>query len=254
MDDQDENPACATGKIRLFVDHPLRDGGMLELGREQTHYLVNVMRRGEGDRVLLFNGRDGEWAAEITKSGKKSCSLTLRTRTREQDRVPDLELWFAPVKRGPTEFIMQKATELGVAAIRPITTTRTNVARVREDRLRATAIEAAEQCGRLTVPDVLAPCSLAEAMAGREARYILYCDEGGGALSARAALEHAERAPWAVLIGPEGGFSPEERAMLRAQDRVVAVSLGPRIMRADTAAVAALTLWQAMLGDWSGAG
>jgi len=245
-----ENPACATGKIRLFVDARLSGGASVELGREQTHYLVNVMRQGEGDKVLLFNGCDGEWAAEVAKAGKKSAMLALRTRTREQDAVPDLQLWFAPVKRGPLDFIVQKATELGVAAIRPVTTRRTNVARVREDRLRATVIEAAEQCGRLTVPDVLPPCTLDELIAGSADRKIMFCDEGEDVQPAPEALSHQTRGSWAVLIGPEGGFAPEERAMLRAQDRVVPVSLGPRIMRADTAAVAALTLWQAALGDW----
>lgn len=250
MADQDENPACATGKIRLYVEAPLSGGASIELGREQTHYLVNVMRQGQGDNVLLFNGRDGEWAAEIAKAGKKAANLTLRTRTREQDTVPDLHLWFAPVKRGPLDFIVQKATELGVAAIRPVTTRRTNVARVREDRLRATVIEAAEQCGRLTVPDVLPPCTIDEVIAESADRKIMFCDEGEGVVPASEALGHQTRGSWAVLIGPEGGFAPEERAMLRAQDRVVPVSLGPRIMRADTAAVAALTLWQAVLGDW----
>jgi len=245
-----ENPACATGKIRLFVDASLASGSAVELGREQAHYLTNVMRQGEGDKVLLFNGRDGEWAAELTKAGKKSAVLTIRTRTREQDEVPDLQLWFAPVKRGPFDFIVQKATELGVAAIRPVTTRRTNVARVREDRLRATVIEAAEQCGRMTVPEVLLPCTLDEAIAERADRKIMFCDEGEGVPPAQDALAKESRGAWAVLIGPEGGFAPEERAMLRAQDRVVPVSLGPRIMRADTAAVAALTLWQAALGDW----
>lgn len=245
-----ENTACATGKIRLYVETPLSGGASVELGREQTHYLINVMRQGEGDAVLLFNGRDGEWAAEIVKTGKKSANLTLRTRMREQDAVPDLHLWFAPVKRGPLDFIVQKATELGVAAIRPVTTRRTNVARVREDRLRATVIEAAEQCGRMTVPEVLSPCTLDEVIAESTDRKIMFCDEGEGVPPARESLERQARGAWAVLIGPEGGFAPEEQAMLRAQDRVVPVSLGPRIMRADTAAIAALTLWQAALGDW----
>jgi 16S rRNA (uracil1498-N3)-methyltransferase len=250
MADQGENPACATGKIRLYVEAALASGGAVELGRDQTHYLVNVMRRGAGDGVLLFNGRDGEWLADIDKAGKKTCTLKLRTRTRVQDTVPDLQLWFAPVKRAPTDFIVQKATELGIAAIRPVTTKRTNVARVRADRLRATVIEAAEQCGRLTVPEVLAPATLEEALAQDTQRRVMFCDEGGDVRPAQEALAGEARGPWAVLTGPEGGFDAQERAMLRAQDRVVPVSLGPRIMRADTAAVAALTLWQAALGDW----
>ncbi len=250
MGDQDENPACATGKIRLYVETPLQAGAEVALTREQSHYLLNVMRVKEGGAVLLFNGRNGEWRAEIVKTGKKVCVLSLRTQTREQDYVPDLELWFAPVKRAATDAIVQKATELGAAAIRPVLTRRTIATKVREDRLRATVIEAAEQCGRLTVPDVLAPLDLAEALSRLGERKLLFCDEGGNAPPARAALTGESRGAWAVLIGPEGGFEPAERAMLQAQDRVVAVSLGPRIMRADTAAIAALSLWQSQLGDW----
>jgi len=250
MNETDKNPACATGKIRLFVAVPLAADDTVELGREQTHYLVNVMRRNHGDSVLLFNGHDGEWRAVLSKAGKKACVLTIRTQTREQDSVPDLHLWFAPVKKTATDFIVQKATELGVTAIRPVTTQRTNAARVREDRLRANVIEAAEQCGRLTVPEIFPACSLDEVMAGNLNRKVLFCDEGGDVPPIRTALESESHGAWAVLIGPEGGFAPEERAMLRAQGRVVSACLGPRIMRADTAAIAALSLWQSMLGDW----
>jgi len=251
MNETDENPACATGKIRLFVEAPLAADSTVELGHDQTHYLVNVMRQNQGDSVLLFNGRDGEWHATLSKAGKKACALTIRTQTREQDSVPDLHLWFAPVKKTATDFIVQKATELGVAAIRPVITRRTNAARVREDRLRANMIEAAEQCGRLTVPEVFPACSLDEVIAEDLNRKILFCDEGGDVPPISTALENERPGAWAILIGPEGGFAPEERAMLKAQGRVVSACLGPRIMRADTAAIAALSLWQSMLGDWS---
>jgi len=245
-----ENPACATGKIRLFVASPLQVDAELALTREQSHYLVNVMRQTEGGRVLLFNGRNGEWQAEVVKARKKACVLKINTQTRAQDYPPDLELWFAPVKRAATDSIAQKATELGVAAIRPVMTRRTNTARVRDDRLKSTVIEAAEQCGRLTVPDILEADDLSGALAGLGDKHLMFCDESGMAPPAREALAQQDTGAWVVLIGPEGGFDAEERAMLAAQDRVVGVSLGPRIMRADTAAIAALTLWQSTLGDW----
>ncbi len=246
----DSDTACATGKIRLFVGADLREDGGVEFSRDQTHYLVNVMRRGVGDTVLVFNGRDGEWAAEIVKAGKRSCLAELRTQTRAQDQVPDLHLLFAPVKRARLDFLVQKATELGVAAIRPVRTAHTNVARVKEERLAANVIEAAEQCGRLTVPEVLPSLNLEAALSEMGTRKLMFCDEGGNVPPAAEALAGLERGPWAVLIGPEGGFSEDERAMLHARPNTAAVSLGPRIMRADTAAIAALSLWQAALGDW----
>ena len=242
--------ASATGKIRLFVGVDLKSGGGVEFSREQLHYLINVMRRGVGDHVLVFNGRDGEWSAEIVKAAKRSCLAELRVQTRQQDGVPDLHLLFAPVKKARLDFLVQKATELGVAAIRPVRTAHTNVARVKEERIEANVMEAAEQCGRLTVPEVLSSVSLDQALAELGDRRLMFCDEGDGVAPAAKVLAGEECGPWAVLIGPEGGFSAEERAMLHARPRCVPVSLGPRIMRADTAAIAALTLWQAALGDW----
>ncbi len=249
MSEPHDNPACATGKIRLYVDADLSTDGPVGLSPDQSHYLVNVMRLEQDAAVRVFNGRDGEWQATLTRAHKKNSILTALIETRPQDTVPDLQLWFAPVKRMRLDFIAQKATELGVAAIRPVLTRRTNVARLKDERLRANVIEAAEQCGRLTVPDVLDTVRLDHVL-GTSDRRILFCDEGDGVPPAREVLGRESKGPWAVLIGPEGGFDAEERAMLRAQPSVAAVSLGPRIMRADTAAIAALTLWQAHLGDW----
>lgn len=249
MSDPRDNPACATGKIRLYVDADLAAGAPVGLSPDQSHYLVNVMRLEQEAPIRVFNGRDGEWQALLTRAHKKNSILTVATETRPQDSVPDLQLWFAPVKKVRLDFLVQKATELGVAAIRPVMTRRTNVARLKEDRLVANVIEAAEQCGRLTVPEVLDTVRLDRALDGADRR-IMYCDEGEGVPPAREMLSAAEAGPWAILIGPEGGFDPEERAMLRAHTSVAAVGLGPRIMRADTAAIAALTLWQALLGDW----
>lgn len=249
-DDLNDNPACATGKIRLFVVADLGEGAAVALGKDQSHYLITVMRQGEGALVRLFNGRDGEWEAEVTEAHKKHAALALRTQTRPQDAVPDVQLWFAPVKRARLDFLVQKATELGIAAIRPVITRRTIVSRINEDRLRANVIEAAEQCGRLTVPEVL-PALTLEKVLVEDTRKVMFCDEGGDVLPARERLARESKgAPWAVLIGPEGGFDAEERAMLHAQPSIAPVSLGPRIMRADTAAIAALTLWQAVLGDF----
>lgn len=248
--DLEPNTACATGKIRLFVGTELKSGGGVEFSRDQLHYLINVMRRGVGDTVLVFNGRDGEWSAEIVKAAKRSCLAELRAQTREQDSVPDLHLLFAPIKKARLDFLVQKATELGVAAIRPVRTAHTNVARIKHERMVANVIEAAEQCGRLTVPEVLSSVTLEQALADDPSRKIMFCDESGDVPAAADALEGQAKGPWSVLIGPEGGFSAAERAMLHAQDRCVPVSLGPRIMRADTAAIAALSLWQAALGDW----
>lgn len=244
-----DNPACATGKIRLYVEVDLADDAPIGLSPEHSHYLVNVMRLAEGAKVRLFNGRDGEWEAELNRAHKKNSIAHAVEQTRAQDAVPDVELWFAPVKKMRLDYLVQKATELGATAIKPVITRRTNAPRVKEGRMRANVIEAAEQCGRLTVPEVKAQSSLAQVLEN-PTRRILFCDEGEGVPLASDVLAGESKGPWAVLIGPEGGFDAEERAMLRAHSSVVPVSLGPRIMRADTAAVAALTLWQAALGDW----
>ncbi len=241
-------------KIRLFVEAPLGEGAGVMLSREQAHYLFGVMRQPLGGEVALFNGTDGEWAAEITATGKRGGGLVCRRRTAEQRDPPDVWLLFAPIKKARTDFIVEKATELGAARIHPVFTRFTNAERVRPDRLRAHAIEAAEQCGGTFVPEVAVPEKLDTLLAGwPTSRRLLFCDEsqtGAAILPELTALASTPRAPWAILIGPEGGFSPEEAERLRNMETALPVTLGPRILRADTAAVTALSLWQAVLGDW----
>ena len=240
-------------KIRLYVDAPLRPGSEITL-TDQAHYLTGVMRQRAGDRIALFNGHDGEWAAEIAQAGKRQVAVTVTTQTAPQQNPPDLWLFFAPIKKTRTDFIVEKAAELGAARILPVLTRFTNAERVRTDRLAAHAREAAEQCGGTYVPKVSTPQRL-DAVLGDwpDDRKLMFCDEGQVGLStASAQLRARGPGPWAILIGPEGGFSPEERARLTALPAACPVSLGPRILRADTAAVAALTLWQSVLGDWAG--
>ena len=236
--------------IRLFVPDDLSLDVALVLKPEQARYLTSVMRLGLGDEVALFNGRDGEWSARLTQITKKGCQLTVERHLAVQTQGPDLDLIVALVKRGPLETIIEKAVELGCRRIRLITTRRTNAGHVNLERLQAIATEAAEQCERLDVPQVIAPQPLEGLLAGWDARRLMFCDEAGDAQPVLSALEGQVVGPWAVLIGPEGGFAPEERARLRTLDHVVPVTLGPRILRADTAAISALSLWQAALGDW----
>lgn len=236
---------------RLFVEQRLDTGAVLEVSPPHANYLRNVLRKGEGDEVLLFDGETGEWRAVIREAGKRSCRIEVLDRTRDQEAGPDLHYLFAPVKRARLDFMVEKATELGVAAIRPVMTRRTNAARVKLERMRANAIEAAEQCGVLRVPEICEPEKLEKLMQRWPSeRRIIYCDEEADVSSPVDALAGCASGPLAVLVGPEGGFEPQERDMLRAQPFVVSISLGPRIMRADTAAVAALTLVNAILGDW----
>ncbi len=246
--------AQPSAKIRLFVEAPLGPGAELALARGQAHYLFAVMRLGEGDAVRVFNGRDGEWLAAVVAAGKRAGRLACRERTRPQADPPDLWLAFAPVKRTRTDFIVEKATELGCRRILPVLTRHTQAERVKTARLRAHAVEAAEQCGRLTVPGVEEPVTLLTLIALIEEsappRSLLFCDESGAAAPALDRLVGAGPGPWAVLVGPEGGFDADERERLAALPSAHAVSLGPRILRADTAAVAGLALWQAALGDW----
>ena len=258
-DGPDGNARCASGKARLYVAESLGAGASLTLERDQSHYLVNVLRMGEGERVLLFNGRDGEWAARIAEAHKKNCVLELETRTRAQEPLPNIWLLFAPVKRARLDFIAQKATEMGAAVIQPVITERTVVTRLKDERLQANAVEAAEQCGLVAVPEVREAEKLSAILAKwnetAPGRMILFCDENEGPRATRSALERLagegkKGAPLAVLIGPEGGFSPAERDMLRKRSDTLAISLGPRIMRADTAAIAALAATGLMLGDW----
>ena len=237
---------------RLYVTAELRAGEPLSLSADQRHYLNAVMRRDPGDPVLVFNGRDGEWLARITALTKRSATLMPERRTRPQTEPPDLWLLFAPIKRQRIDVVAEKAAELGVRVLQPVLTRRTAVERVNLDRLEAHAIEAAEQCGLLSVPALRAPLPLERAIDDWDpGRRLLYCDEGGTAPPALEALQAAAHGPWAVLIGPEGGFDAGERAYLKTHPASMPVSLGPRIMRADTAAIAALALWQAVLGDWN---
>jgi 16S rRNA (uracil1498-N3)-methyltransferase len=259
MDNDDTDLRCATGKTRLHVDAPLSAGTEVALGHDQSHYLLNVLRMGAGEPVLLFNGQCGEWSAEIAETTKKSCRLHVIAQTRPHQPLPDIWLLFAPVKRARLDFIAQKATEMGAGLIQPVITHRTVVSRVKDARLHANVIEAAEQCGLVALPEVREAEKLDVVldlwMELAPGRRILFCDEGAGSGGARATLERlaaegGKGGPYALLVGPEGGFDDNERARLRARPDTVALSLGPRIMRADTAAIAALAVVQLMLGDW----
>lgn len=238
-------------KVRLFVEADLGAGARVALTPEQAHYLLTVMRLGAGDRVAAFNGRDGEWICAVEPSGRRAGALVAEAPGQPQRRAPDLWLLFAPIKKARTDFIVEKAAELGVARVQPVFTRLTNAERLKPERLRAHAIEAAEQCGETWVPEVAEPVRLEAALDGWEpGRRLMFCDETRDAAPAAEALAAAEQGPWAILIGPEGGFTAEEAARLRATPQVLRVTLGPRVLRADTAAVAAITLWQAALGDW----
>ncbi|MFT4014170.1 MAG: 16S rRNA (uracil(1498)-N(3))-methyltransferase [Paracoccus sp. (in: a-proteobacteria)] len=236
-------------KIRLFIEHPLAEGQGIALNPDQSHYLASVMRQAPGDEISLFNGRDGEWLARIQRIAKRSAELTLLRQSAPQLDPPDLWLIFAPIKKARTDFIVEKAAEMGAARILPVQTDHTNSERIRQDRLQAHAVEAAEQCGGTFVPEVTDLMPLSRLLDGWDAsRRILWADE---ALAGPAqTLRGLDRGPWAILIGPEGGWSESERARLSGLEHVTRVSLGPRILRADTAAVASLALWQAELGDW----
>jgi 16S rRNA (uracil1498-N3)-methyltransferase len=237
--------------IRLSISHDLFAGARLGLDSDQSRYLTSVMRRGVGDEVLVFNGRDGEWRATLAETGKRGATLEALEQTRPQSRGPDLDLVIALVKRARLETIVEKAAELGAARVRLAITERTNADHTNVARLQAIAAEASEQTGRLDVPQVCAPQKLAALLEAWEPdRRLLFCDEAGDAPPALEALKSAPAGPWAVLIGPEGGFSSSERNALRQKAFAVPAGLGPRILRADTAAISALTLWQAALGDW----
>ena len=234
---------------RLFLDHPLAEGQEVVLAPEQAHYLFGVMRLGPGARLLAFNGRDGEWAAEVAQAGKRAGTLRALAMTREQATPPDLHLLFAPIKKARTDFIVEKAAEMGCRRILPVQTDNTNSERVNAERLQAHAVEAAEQCGTTFVARVDGLQRLGDALgAWEEGRELWFCDEALAEGQAPRPPRH--EGPGAVLIGPEGGFSAPERARLRALPFAQPIRLGPRILRADTAAVAALVLWQAVNGDW----
>jgi len=236
---------------RLFVKSQLRHGAEIALGPEQAHYLGNVLRMKPGDQVLLFNGADGEWCARLAALGKKKAEATPEHQTRPQEDGPDLHYLFAPIKRARLDYMAQKATEMGVSVIQPVITRRTVAERVNTDRLHANAVEAAEQCGILRVPEIRAPLKLETLLKQWDkARLLIFADEAAPTASPLQTLAGQSPHPLAVLIGPEGGFEPEERAHLLKQTYVIPLSLGPRVMRADTAAVACLALVNAALGDW----
>ena len=238
------------GRTRLHVTADLGAGVALPLDHGQAHYLLHVLRAKQGEHVRLFNGRDGEWAAELESVTKRGVIVRALAQTAPQMPVPDLWLVFAPVKKTPADYLAQKATELGVAKLQPVFTRRTIVTRINEERLLANAVEAAEQSDRVCVPDIAAPLTLEKLLSSwpRE-RKLYFCDEGG---DAKPLAQAAAPAPAAILTGPEGGFDPAERALLRGLEFVIPVTLGPRILRADTAALAALAVWQSVAGDWIG--
>jgi 16S rRNA (uracil1498-N3)-methyltransferase len=237
---------------RLYVEAALMSGYTLELDSAQANYLRNVLRLKAGASVLVFNGRDGEWRAILADRGKRALSLSLGEQTRTQTTPLDLHFLFAPLKHARLDYMVQKAVEMGASQLRPVLTRHGQVARVNLARMRANAIEAAEQCGILAVPQIAAPVELSAALAGWDApRHLVFCDESADVADPLAALAGLRRhTPLAVLVGPEGGFAAEERAMLLKLPNVVRLALGPRILRADTAGVAALALVQAVVGDW----
>jgi 16S rRNA (uracil1498-N3)-methyltransferase len=238
-----------TVKIRLFVDHSLGEAQLVPLDRDQANYLFAVMRLSIGDAILVFNGKDGEWQAHISEGNKKSATLKCTLKTQSLQHPPDVWLLFAPIKKARTDFIVEKATELGAAEILPISTDFTNSERIRQDRLQAHAVEASEQCGGTYVPNVHDLQKLDNVLdAWPGDRHLLYCDEG--LVGAASTFNSLPTGKWAILIGPEGGFSERERSKITMMQQSHPVSLGPRILRADTAAVAALSLWQKHLGDW----
>ncbi len=238
---------------RLYVRSDLYAGAVLALEQSQRNYLCNALRLKEGSAVLIFNGRDGEWRAILNSgSTRKQMILSVAAATRPQTAAGDLQYLFAPLKHARLDYLVQKAVEMGASALQPIITRRTQSSRLNEDRLRANVIEAAEQCGTISLPTVLAAASLPSILLRwQDERALVFCDEEADATDPLAALRAIERGtPLAVLVGPEGGFDPEERDALLAMPQVVRLSLGPRILRADTAAVAALALVQAAAGDW----
>jgi len=232
---------------RLFVRKPLGEGTLVELDAAQANYLSNVMRLSEGSELLVFDGASGEWLARISEVGKKRMTLSVERRTRDPESIPDVWFAFAPVKRAQTDWLVEKATELGAARVLPVITHRTIVGRVKLERLEAIAIEAAEQCGRTRLPEIAEPVRLEGLLKARDsARNLYFADENGGEPVASA----FRLGPALILTGPEGGFTGDERAAIRAAPNSIAISLGPRILRAETAALAALSSYMALAGDW----
>jgi 16S rRNA (uracil1498-N3)-methyltransferase len=246
-------PPCDFRTPRLFVDVPLAAGTEVLLERNQANYLLNVLRVRHGDAVLLFNGRDGEWQASLAGTGKRAASLTVGVCLRGQPRAGDLHFLFAPLKHARLDYMVQKAVEMGASLLQPVITRHTQVARINLDRMRGNVVEAAQQCGVLSLPHV-ADAIPFDRIANDANRLLIFCDEDAEVTDPIAALGAAgpiQGQPIAVLIGPEGGFAENERAALLKLPKVMRIALGPRILRADTAAVAALALVQAVLGDWN---
>ncbi len=250
---------------RIYLEAPLAGGSEVSLDRDRANYLINVLRLGPGDAVLLFNGRDGEWQAKLTGTGKRSLTAAVEERVREQPQPLDLHFLFAPLKHARLDYLVQKAVEMGASRLQPVMTKHTQVARLNLDRMRANAIEAAQQCGVLALPEIKEPVAFKTIAGGADAdRLLVFCDEDADLMDPVAALAQARpqanallpaegvrgAMPMAVLIGPEGGFADDEREVLRKRPNVMRIALGPRVLRADTAAVAALALVQAVLGDW----
>ena len=236
-------------KIRLFVDHTLGEAQSVPLNKDQAHYIFSVMRKSIGETILIFDGNNGEWEASIEEISKKSGVLFCIKQTKPQIMPPDLWLFFSPLKKVRTDFIVEKATELGVAKIIPVQTEHTNADRIKLSRLSAHAIEAAEQCGGTYIPKIEELQKINEVLEHFPPdRRLLFCDEKLQASEVN--LENLKKGKWAILIGPEGGFSEIERNYLKGLKFTFSISLGPRILRADTAAVTAISLWQNYLGDW----
>lgn len=236
---------------RLFVDAPLTHGAAVEASREHANYLLNVLRLKNGASVLLFNGRDGEWLAVVTVNGKRSASFVPQRQTRTQTPAPTLQFCFAPLKHVRLDYLVQKAVEMGAGVLQPVLTQHTQVTRLNLERMRANINEAAEQCGLMSVPDCREPVTLQKLLDQWDpARRLVFCDEDSGGTDPLSILAGINEPELALLIGPEGGFSAAERQMLRNLPFVTAIPLGPRILRADTAAVAALAVVQAAIGDW----
>ena len=235
---------------RLYVDAAMSAGAALELSKEQAHYLSNVLRKAVGDSVRVFNGESGEWRAEISAISKRAATLSVKEQLREPHSCPDITLCFAPIRKHRTAFIIEKATELGVRTLQPVITARTQFPKFNGEKAQLQAIEAAEQTERLDIPMIAEPRKLVDMIAEwDESRTLIFADEAGDAFPAANALKTIQ-GPAGILIGPEGGFTPQERDLIRAQNFAKPVSLGPRILRADTAALSLLTLWQAEQGDW----
>ena len=236
-------------KIRLFVDHTLGEAQSVPLNKDQAHYIFSVMRKSIGETILIFDGNNGEWEASIEEISKKSGVLFCIKQTKPQIMPPDLWLFFSPLKKVRTDFIVEKATELGVAKIIPVQTEHTNADRIKLSRLSAHAIEAAEQCGGTYIPKIEELQKINEVLENFPPdRKLLFCDEK--LQSSEVNLENLKKGKWAILVGPEGGFSEIERNYLKGLKFTFSISLGPRILRADTAAVTAISLWQNYLGDW----